>query len=100
MGRINLVLPLAFAVLVLAPASPAAANGALDAATFDRVRAYMAATMAELRIPGAAVVIVSRDGIDFAEGFGTKGGGEAPTPQTPFQIASLSKELTAIAVMQ
>ena len=100
MGRAKLVLPLAFAALVVARASPAAAKGPLDATAADRVRAYMAATMDALQIPGASVVIVSPAGIEFAEGFGTKGEGRAPTPQTPFQIASLSKELTAIAVMQ
>jgi CubicO group peptidase (beta-lactamase class C family) len=100
MRPLSLILPLAFAALLVAPPSPATAKGALDTATIDRLRAYMAATMDALQIPGAAVVIVSRDGIEFAQGFGSKGGGQAPTPQTPFQIASLSKELTAMAVMQ
>jgi CubicO group peptidase (beta-lactamase class C family) len=65
------------------------------------VRNYVTEAMDELRIPGAAVVIVGPEEIEFAEGFGTAGPGDvAATPQTPFQIASLSKQLTAIAVMQ
>jgi len=69
--------------------------------TLDQVRGYVRNAMAELRIPGAAVVIVGPKGVELAEGFGKADDQGAPvTPQTPFQIASLSKELTGIAVMQ
>jgi CubicO group peptidase (beta-lactamase class C family) len=100
MRRFRLLLPLVSAMLLASQASVVGATGPLSTGKVQAVRDYMSATMQELRIPGAAVVIVDKEGIQFAEGFGTTGHGAKPTPQTPFQIASLSKELTAIAVMQ
>jgi CubicO group peptidase (beta-lactamase class C family) len=97
----RLLLPLAFAALLIAPASPAAAKGPLSAEQADAVRAFARDAIDQLHIPGAAVVIVGKDGIEFAEGFGSaRDDGTPVTPQTPFHIASLSKQLTSIAVMQ
>jgi CubicO group peptidase (beta-lactamase class C family) len=73
----------------------------LDDDTARAVRDYVGSVLDELGVPGAAVVIVRRDGIAFGEGFGmADGDGRAVTPQTPFHIASVSKQLTAIGVMQ
>lgn len=73
----------------------------LDDETAQAVRDYVTRTLDELGVPGAAVVIVGRDGVAFGEGFGTADGDGSPvTPQTPFHIASVSKQLTAIGVMQ
>ena len=94
------VLALPLALLLLAAVSPAVATGPLSADREAAVRAYVSSAMDELRIPGAAVVVVDKDGIEFAEGFGNTGDGTPPTAQTPFQIASLTKELTGMAVMQ
>jgi CubicO group peptidase (beta-lactamase class C family) len=65
------------------------------------VTAYVTGAMAELGAPGAAVVIVDGDGVLFAEGFGVAAsGGDPVTAQTPFHLASVSKAITAMAVMQ
>ena len=57
--------------------------------------------MERLNIPGAALAIVEDDEIAHLRGFGrARPGGEAPTPQTPFIIGSLTKSFTALAVMQ
>ena len=57
--------------------------------------------MRALRIPGLALAIVQGDQIVHLTGFGVAGPDGAPvTPQTPFQIASLGKPMTAVAVMQ
>jgi CubicO group peptidase (beta-lactamase class C family) len=81
--------------------SPAVGVGPLSAEMTAKIHDYVAGALAELKVPGAAVVIVSADGIEYEEGFGTAGpNGPAVTPQTPFRVASLSKELTSIAVMQ
>jgi CubicO group peptidase (beta-lactamase class C family) len=100
MRRMRRVLAPSLAALLLAAVSPTVATGPLSADLEAAVRAYVSRAMDELRIPGAAVVIVDQDGIEFAEGFGNAGDGTPPTAQTPFQIASLSKELTGMAVMQ
>lgn len=95
------ILALPLAVLVLAVAAPAAAKGPLEAEQAEAVRTYVRDRLQQLGAPGAAVVIVGPEGIAFAEGFGAARDDGAPaTPQTPFHIASLSKQMTSIAVMQ
>jgi CubicO group peptidase (beta-lactamase class C family) len=87
-------------VLLCSPA-PAAAAKPLDPAVAAAIQAYVEGVLAELDVPGAAVVVVDRDGAIFAEGYGTADdSGRPATPQTPFRIASLSKQLTGLAVMQ
>jgi CubicO group peptidase (beta-lactamase class C family) len=101
MRRTSPLLALAMAVLALAPASPAAAQGPLTDKQAQDVRGFVRDALDELGIPGAAVVVVDADGIVFAEGFGSaRDDGTPVTPQTPFHVASLSKQLTSIAVMQ
>ena len=57
--------------------------------------------MRRLHIPGVSLAIVEGDRIVHLRGFGkARPGGEAPTPQTPFFIGSLTKSFTALAVMQ
>lgn len=102
MRRLSRILAIALAAAVLlAGASPAGASGPLSPDQADKVRTYVADTLDELGVPGAAVVIVGPEGIEFAEGFGkARDDGTPVTAQTPFHIASLSKQLTSIAVMQ
>jgi CubicO group peptidase (beta-lactamase class C family) len=100
MRRLLTELGIATAVLALAPA-PMLAADPLDAGVADQIRAYVRDAFDELGIPGGVVVIVDAEGTRFAEGFGTADGdGRAVTPETPFRIASLSKELTGLAVRQ
>jgi len=88
-------------VLVLAATAPVAALDPPNTGTITKVRDFVTSTLKELGVPGAAVVIVGRGGIEFAEGFGNaRDDGTPVTPQTPFHVASLSKQLTSIAVMQ
>lgn len=51
--------------------------------------------------PGAAVAVVSGDEVLYARGFGeTRArGGEAVTPRTSFEIGSLTKSMTALAIL-
>lgn len=66
-----------------------------------KIRDFVTGAMRADAIPGLAVVVVTRDGTAYAEGFGTKGGeDEAITPDTPFVLGSMSKSMTALAVMQ
>lgn len=101
MGRPRAILAITAAALLIAAAAPAAATGPVSEERAQAIRAFVNDTRDQLHVPGAAVVIVDASGIVFGEGFGSaRDDGTPVTPQTPFQIASLSKELTAIAVMQ
>jgi CubicO group peptidase (beta-lactamase class C family) len=72
-----------------------------DPATFDAIDAYIEGQMRRLKIPGLSLAIVEGDQIVHLRGFGrTRPGGETPTPQTPFLIGSVTKSVTALAVMQ
>jgi CubicO group peptidase (beta-lactamase class C family) len=68
---------------------------------FEEIDAYVERQMERLNIPGVALAIVEGDEITHLRGFGeARPGGEAPTPQTPFFIGSLTKSFTALAVKQ
>jgi len=68
---------------------------------FAAIDAYIEAQMKELRIPGLALGIVQGDQIVHLKGYGVADpSGRAVTPQTPFQIASLGKPMTGVAIMQ
>src|SRR5215204_101521 len=68
---------------------------------FEEIDAYVERQIDRLKIPGAALAIVEGDEIAHLRGFGqARPGGDAPTPQTPFIIGSLTKSFTALAVMQ
>jgi CubicO group peptidase (beta-lactamase class C family) len=68
---------------------------------FEEVDAHIERQVERLNIPGVALAIVEGDEIAHLRGFGrARPGGEAPTPQTPFILGSLTKSFTALAVMQ
>jgi CubicO group peptidase (beta-lactamase class C family) len=68
---------------------------------FEKIDNYIKVQMKRLNIPGGAVAILEGDKITHLQGFGkARPGGEAPSPQTPFFIGSLTKSFTALAVMQ
>lgn len=70
-------------------------------AAFEAINAYVERQMRRLKIPGAYLAIVEGNKIVHLRGFGrARPGGEAPSPQTPFFIGSLTKSITALAVMQ
>ncbi|MDQ3702829.1 MAG: beta-lactamase family protein [Chloroflexota bacterium] len=83
------------------PVRPAAADtgsGALDPAP---VAAFISAQVQRHGIPGVALGIVEGERIVLLKGFGKADEtGRAITAETPLVIASISKPLTALAVMQ
>jgi len=82
-------------------ARPAAAKPASGSAAYDAMDAYVEQQMQRLNIPGVSLAIVEGDQIVHLRGFGRAyPEGAAPSPQTPFFIGSLTKSLTALAVMQ
>lgn len=91
--------------LVLTAMLPNAAAGtaaaAVSTADFAAIERFVEQQMQALRIPGLALAVVQDDQIIYSRGFGVTGpDGRAVTPQTPFQIASLTKPMTGLAIMQ
>jgi CubicO group peptidase (beta-lactamase class C family) len=81
---------------------PASNSASYDSvASCEAVDVYVVAQMRRFKIPGASLAIVEGGEIVHLRGFGqARPGGDAPTPQTPFFIGSLTKSITALAVMQ
>jgi CubicO group peptidase (beta-lactamase class C family) len=60
----------------------------------------LADRMAALHVPGVSIAVIHDGKIEWARGFGvTRAGGPAVTPDTLFQAASISKPVTALAVL-
>jgi CubicO group peptidase (beta-lactamase class C family) len=79
-------------------AGPRAPIGTPNFAAIDQ---YVRTEMAAVNIPGLALGIVHGDQIVHLKGFGVADpSGRAVTPQTPFNIASMAKAMTALAIMQ
>jgi CubicO group peptidase (beta-lactamase class C family) len=82
-------------------AKPASAKPASKGAPYDAIDTYVEQQMHRLNIPGVSLAIVEGDRIVHYRGFGrARPGGEEPSSQTPFFIGSLTKSITALAVMQ
>jgi CubicO group peptidase (beta-lactamase class C family) len=95
---------LVFTVLALIRrvfARPASAKPVTNSPAYDAIDAYVEGQMRRLNIPGVSFAIVEGDQIVHQRGFGrAHPGGEAPSPETPFFIGSLTKSFTALAVIQ
>jgi CubicO group peptidase (beta-lactamase class C family) len=82
-------------------ARPASANPISKSVSHETVDAYVERQRRRLNLPGVSLAIVEGDQIVHQRGFGrARPGGEAPCPQTPFLIGSLTKSFTALAIMQ
>ena len=83
----RLLVPLALALLLVAPSAPVLGMGPLDQATIDKIHDFVSSAFDELGVPGAAVVVVSADGVVYEEGFGTTDDAGTPvTAATPFHL--------------
>lgn len=61
---------------------------------------YITARMRSDRIPGVALAVVEGDQMVYLKGYGyADPSGRPVTPRTPFQIGSITKPITAMAVM-
>jgi len=93
---------LALALVLTAGVIALAADGTPAApASFDDLDRYLERAMEEARIPGLAVGVVVENRVEHLRGFGRADpSGRPVTAQTPFVIGSVTKALTASAVMQ
>lgn len=68
---------------------------------FDKIDSFIKQEMANSKIPGLSVGVVNSDHIVYLKGFGkADSSGREIQPQTSFLLGSVSKPITAIAVMQ
>jgi CubicO group peptidase (beta-lactamase class C family) len=97
----KLFLAVMVCLICLAPSTALAAPLPATNPDFAAIDAYVTTRMKELRIPGVAIGIVQGDQIAYLKGFGIADpSGRPVTPQTSFRLASVSKTLTALAIMQ
>ncbi len=68
-----------------------------DIAAFDR---FMEGHLRNTGIPGISVAIVDGSSVTLLRGYGRDGSGAPMTAHTPMYVGSLSKSMTALAVMQ
>jgi CubicO group peptidase (beta-lactamase class C family) len=67
----------------------------------EKIDAFVMKEMQRHRLPGLALALVEGDQVIFMKGYGKADqSGRLVTPQTPFLLASISKPLTATAIMQ
>lgn len=67
----------------------------------QEIDSYILGQMKDLDIPGVAIGIVRGDQVVYTQGYGVADdAGRAMTSDTPFLIASLSKSITALGIMQ
>lgn len=93
---------LAFLIVLISSLRLTAADAAAQMnGNSPAIDAFIQERMDSLNIPGAALAIVRHDEIVHLAGYGVANeAGDPVTPQTPFLLASLSKPVTAVAVMQ
>ncbi|MDX6679883.1 MAG: hypothetical protein QOE31_3935 [Solirubrobacteraceae bacterium] len=102
-GRAAIAGACAMLIVVAGPAlrtKPALAAGP-TAATLERMDRSIVARMPANGVPGFAVAVVAGGRVVHARAFGVADdSGRRVTPDTPFLLASSTKSLTALAVMQ
>lgn len=89
-------------LLTLLPAAPTMAAPAPSPALLNQIDAYVAQQVAESGIPGVAYAILAGDEILVAKGVGVSDlkAKTAVTPDVLYDIASVTKVMTATAVLQ
>lgn len=84
-----------------APApTPSATSRPIATDRYDRAAAYLRQHMARARIPGLAVAVVQGDRVTRQWTWGVTGDGAPVDARTPFLLGSVSKPVTALAVLQ
>lgn len=76
-------------------------NEQYEASVFSEVDAYITREIKRQHLPGLSLGIVKDDRILYLKGYGhADSSGHPVTPDTPFGLGSISKSLTAMAVLQ
>lgn len=82
--------------------SPAAVSNGSSETCVSEFDSLMSQFLAEHRIPGAALAVTYRGRLVHAKGYGYAdiAAGEPATPNSLFRIASISKPITAVAILR
>ncbi|MEM7204825.1 MAG: serine hydrolase [Planctomycetota bacterium] len=89
-----------FLCLSLFTAGAWAQESASPAPDFEALAERWQAAMADLRVPGLAVVVVRNDEVIYRGTFGIRNADAEPvTPATPFYVASCTKSFVAMALL-
>ncbi|MFZ4163783.1 serine hydrolase domain-containing protein [Brevundimonas sp. NPDC058933] len=97
----SLTAVIAFSAALAVSAGMASATiAASPLPTVRQVDAYVEIGMKDLHVPGAAVALFSQGKVTDVRGLGHAQEGAPVTPQTPFQLGSVSKSFTALIVLQ
>lgn len=94
---------LAFAIFVNVSRASSASSHPVSPSvnTVERIDGFVSEQMQRHALPGLALALVEGDQVIFMKGYGKADQSGRPiTPQTPFILASVSKPLTATAIMQ
>jgi len=70
---------------------------------FDTVSldAFIHETMAASNVPGLSIAVFNNTGINYEKAYGIADTDQTPvTPQTPFQLGSVSKSFAALMILQ
>ena len=80
---------------------PCISASSVNTSKVEKIDAFVSDQMQRHGIPGLALALVDGDKVIFMKGYGKADQTGRPiTPQTPFILASVSKPLTAVAIMQ
>ena len=82
---------------VAADSAESGVNAAPVEQSFDELDRIVESAMEETGIPGVAVAVVHADEVAYTQGYGVRSiaGGQPVSPDTVFQIASMSKPLSS-----
>lgn len=97
--KILIVLILSF-LLIIINFIPVVATGKNDNINNGKIDEFIKSKMKSKKIPGVSLAIVKDNKIVYLKGYGVDGKGSPITPQTPFNIGSVSKSFTGLAIMQ
>ena len=100
-AALMIVVALAALQVARSPSPARAAAAHASEADIGRIDAFVSEQVQRHGIPGVSLGLVEGDQVIHLRGFGKAGqSGRVVTPQTPFDLASVSKPFTALAVMQ
>ena len=82
-------------------AVPGVTTSGVQTTKVEKIDAFVIEEIQRHKLPGLALALVEGDRVIFMKGYGKADQtGRPVTPQTPFLLASVSKPLTAAAIMQ
>ncbi len=82
-------------------AVPGVTTSGVQTTKVEKIDAFVMQEMRRHKLPGLALALVEGDRVIFMKGYGKADQTGRPiTPQTPFLLASVSKPLTAAAILQ